>query len=467
MKQLNPEQQKNVKRLINEYEAMSQKGTVLFHEETVFIDMIDILEEEGKWQKAATFADDAISQHPFSTDLYLRKAELLLNRNMIDECLVTIDRAELFAPLNTDLRILRAELLTTKGEFEEALSVLDELKGKTSLLELSDIFFIESQIYEDLKDFGAMFRSLRRCLLTNPENTEGYTSMLLLVEKRGNYKESFELHNKLIDTNAYNWKAWLNLGFALRGMGKVQEAIDAFEYVFAIDESCKIAYMEAGDLLIEKEDYTRALYVYENAIFNTHEDAEIMQQLGFCYEKLKDYKTALIFYTRALEFDSQDADVYFRIGECVKSQGQYKKAIEAYHKALKLDAQRENFHAALADAYLKSDQLSNALFSFRKAAYLAPDDVTYWLHYTYFLLNIGQEKMALRALEMADLNCGASEIEYCRVACLYQMGKQNEALYRLGEVLQCDFETHKSLFQWRPELAKNTDMQAVIMAFSH
>ncbi len=467
MKQLNPEQQSYVKTLVKEYEVMSQKETVSFYEETVFIGMIDILEEEGKWQKAVAIADAAITHHPFSADLFLRKAELLLNRNMIDECIVTIDRAELFAPTNTNLRILRAELLTAKGEFEEALSILDELKGKTSLQDLSDIFFMEAHIYEDLRDYAAMFRSLRRCLLTNRANTEGYNSMLLLVEKKSYFKESIEFHNKLIDQDAYNWRAWLNLGFALRGSGKIDDAIDSFEFTFAIDKSCKMAYMEAADLLIEQKKYSHALYVYENAIFNTQEDGELMLQIGYCYEKLKEYKTANAYYQRALEFEPDDANIYYRMGKCANSLGQYHEAIRSFREAIKYDGHREDFYAGMADAYFQSDQLSNALFSYRKAAYLAPEDVGYWLRYTYFLLNIGQEKMALRALEMADINCGAPELEYCRVACLYQMGKQHEALYRLGEVLQCDFETHKSLFQWRPELAKNTDMQAVIMAFTH
>ena len=465
MKQLNPEQQTYVKNLVKEYEAMSQKETVSFYEETVFVGMIDILEKEGKWQKANRLADAAIAQHPFSAVLYLRKAELLLNRNMIDESLVTIDRAEIFAPNNIRLHMLRAELLSTKGEFVEALSILDGIKSKANLTELSEVFLIEAEIYEDLRDFQAMFRSLRRCLLTNRNNVEGYTSMLLLVEKKGLYKDSIEVHNKLIDQDAYNWRAWLNLGFALRGINKYEEAIEAYEYAFGIEQTCKMAYMEAADLMLEKGHYARALYVYENAIFYTREDGEIMRQLGFCYEKLNDYKTAQIFYNRSLEFDTDEAEVYFRMGECYKAQGLFEKAIKVYRQAIKLEPHREDFHAGLADAYFHNDHLSSALFSYRKAAYLAPDDVTYWLRYTYFLLNIGQVKMALRALDNAEINCGAPEIEYCRIACLYQLGKKSEALYRLGEALQCDYDLHKSLFTWRPELAANKEMQEVIMAF--
>lgn len=465
MKQLNPERQNNVKRLIKEYEAMSQKGTVSFFEETVFIDMIDILEQEGKWQKATKIADVAISQHPFSTDLYLRKAELLLNRNMIDECLVTIDRAELFDPFNVNLRILQAELLTAKGAFEDALSVLNVLKDKSTTEELSEIYLTEAYIYEYLKNSKAMFRSLKQCLLINPDNTDAYTTLLLLIEKTGFFKESALLHNKLLDIDAYNWRAWLNLGFALRGMEKTQEAIDAFEFAFAIDEGCKIAYMEAADLLIEQREFNKAIFVYENAVFNTHIDADILQKMGFCYENINDFKTAYLCYERALEFDPNDAETYYRIGECAKVQNHYSKAIYSFKKAVELTPEREDYHTALAEVYVKSDQLSNAYFSFRKAAHLAPENVTNWLHYTYFLLDIGQEKMAMRAIEMADINCGAPEIEYCRVACLFQMGRKKEALYKLSEILQYDYDSHKSLFKWRPELAENKDLQAVIMAF--
>jgi tetratricopeptide (TPR) repeat protein len=459
------EPKSSIKQILSEYEVMSQKGTASFHEETVFIQMIDLLEEEGKWQRALKMSDAAISQHPFSADLFIRKAELLLNRNMIDECLVTIGKAEVFAPANIHLLLLKADLISAKGNHEDALSIIEAAKSIATFEDVSEVFLTEAHIYEDMHNFREMYQSLSRCLQADPNHTEGYDTMLKLVLRKAYFKDSIGLHNKLIDENAYNWQAWRNLGFALRGVHKIDEAIEAFEFAFAIEDSCKIAYMEAAEMLIEKEQYLRALYIYENAIFNTHEDAEIMKQLGYCYEKLKEYKTAQVFYERSLEYDAEYEDSFYRMGECAILQGQWQKAVDYFKKAIKLNPHREEFHAGLAEAYFHTDQLSKALFSYRKAAYIAPDDITYWMRYAYFLINIGQEKMALRVLLQAEMYCGGPEIEYCRVACLYQMGKQSEALYLLGEALQCDYDTHKTLFRWRPELAKNEEMQRVIMAF--
>jgi tetratricopeptide (TPR) repeat protein len=457
--------QNQLEDLLSQYEVMSQKGVVSFHEEAVFMDMIDWLENGGQWHKATSLAEVAITQHPFSTDLYLRKAELLLNRNMIEECLVTIGQAEIFAPFNVSLRLLRAELLSSKGDSIEALELLDQLKGKTNLEELSDVFLAEAGIYEDLKDKQAMLRSLRRCLMTNPRNTEGYMKMLFLVEKTGYYQDSVQFHNKLIDKNAYNWQAWLNLGMAYRGLGKKYEAIEAFEFTFAINEKSSMAYLEAADLLIDLGEIQRAKLVYEVAIFNTKESPELLSQLGYCHQLLGNYKVAIDFFERVLEIDKSDSDAFFHIGECAKALKQLTKAIDSYKKAIKLENEREEYHVGLAEAYLLSDQLPNAKASYRRAANIACDDVTYWLRYAYFLLNIGEIKAAMRVLDKADMYAGGTEIEYCRIACLYAMGKKKEALYKLGEALQCDYDMHKTLFNWQPELAENADMIAVVKAF--
>ncbi len=457
--------QNQLEHLLNEYEVMSQKGAVSFHEEAVFMDMIDLLENGGQWHKATSLAEAAITQHPFSADLYLRKAELLLNRNMIDECLVTIEQAEIFAPCNVNLRILRAELLSAKGAFMEALEVLDQLKSQTNLTELSEIFLTEALIYEDLKDKPAMFRSLRRCLVSNPDNTEGYMKMLFLVEKCGYHTQSIAFHNKLIDKNAYNWQAWLNIGMAFRGLHKNHEAVEAFEFTFAINEQCTMAYLEAADLLLEMGDFERARLVYEVAIFNTIETPELLLPLGYCHQLLGNYKVAIDFYERVLEFDKSDSDAYYHIGECANSLQQWAQAIDAYKKAIKLSNNREDYHAGLADVYFQTDQLANALSSYRRAANIGCDDVTYWLRYAYFLINIGQLKSAMRVLDKADMYAGGTEIEYCRIACLYEMGKKKEALYKLGETLQSDYDMHKTLFDWQPHLADNADLVAVIKAF--
>ncbi len=465
MEHLNSNQRMHVKQVLSRYEAMSQKGTVLFTEETVFLQMIDFCDTEGKYRIALRIVEDAIAQHPFSVNLYLRKAHLLLNQHKIAESLVTIEQAEIFAPRHLNIGLLHAELLALHGRHTEALDILADLKEGTITEERSEIYLVEAQLYEDLGKYPKMFDSLRRCLTLNCSNIEAYEKMIWATEYSQRYAESVDFHNRLLDRNAYNWRAWLNLGFAQEALENIQEAIDAFEYAFAIDEKCRAAYMEAGELHIQLGDYQRAQYVYESAIFNTNEDALLLQKLGFCAEKTGNLHTALQFYQRSMELDPDDAQTYFHLGECYKGLGKRQKAIDAYLRAVAIDSRKEEYHLAIAEVYWQTEQYGKALSSFRKAAFTAPEDVHYWLRYAGFLYSVGQEKKALSVLQDAQNYAFGAEIEYCQIACLMSLGRRGEALYRLSEALVENFDKHTTLFSWQPELAENADFQSIINGY--
>jgi tetratricopeptide (TPR) repeat protein len=220
-------------------------------------------------------------------------------------------------------------------------------------------------------------------------------------------------------------------------------------------------------MFIEQGNTTRALLTYENAIFNTQEDPEIFKELGRCHAKLGNYHAALSFYERSLELNKKNPETYFLIGESTKQLKWEQKAIEAYSTAIKLDGQNEFYHTGLASAYFQMGEFSQALFSYRRACYIGFDDITNWLRYTYFLLNIGQVKMAQKALVKAEEYAGGVEIDYVRIACLYLSGKKEEAAYQLGDmdVASDSIEMLKSEFEWQPEAAENPDAIRVLMTF--
>ncbi len=465
MRHANSDQQMSVKLLVSSYLELSQKGTVPFIEETVFQQMVDLCNEEGNWRRALRFATEGIAQHPTCADLYLRKAQLLLNQHKIEESLVTILQAETFAPSHINVRLLHAELLAVKGETDAALAVLNATKEFASRSERSEILLVEAQIFGDLGRFKDMFESTRRALLADPSNTEGYEKMLWATEYTQRFEQSIQLHNQLLDRDAFNHHAWLNIGFAQEAKGEFEEAIVAFEFAFAINEKCQAAYMEAGALHLQKGDYLRAIYVFENAIFNTEETANLLLNIGLCYQKMGDLKAAKAAFIRALELDKNDHETHFRLGECAFLEGKFTKAVGFHLRATALNCRKEEYFAALGDAYFALENYSHALSSYRKAAFIAPDDVNCWVRYAGFWLRVGQEKKALRVLENAEIYTFGAEIEYCRIACLFSMGKHSEAMYRLTEALQMDFDKHETILTWQPNLAEDADFKAVVKSF--
>jgi tetratricopeptide (TPR) repeat protein len=456
-----------VERYILEWNEMSQKKAYRFIEKTVYLEMIDHLANSGHWQRATAMINQAMTQHPHSPDLYLRKAELLLNCNMIAECIVTIQEAETFAPSNVQLRLFRAEIALAQGAFVEALEILDETKLAAGPEELSEVFFLEANVYEIVRDPKAMLKSLRRCIWTNAYNTEGYEKFFNSIGKQAYTKEAIEFYNKILDRDAYNWLAWMYLGLTLRAEDKIEDAIDALEFAYAIEPTCSIAYTEVADMFIEQGNITRALLTYENAVFNLQEDPDILKELGRCHAKLENFHAAMSFYERSLELDKNNPEVYFLMGECARQLKWGQKAVDAYLMAIKMDSQNDLYHTGLAAAYFDTNELSQALFSYRRACYIGAEDVTNWLRYIYFLFNIGQVKMAQKALVKAEEYAGGIELDYVRIACLYMTGQKEEAAYQLGDmdVASDSLEMLKSEFTWRPEVAENPDAMRVLMTF--
>ena len=97
MQQHNYDKQHTLNDLIFEYEAMSQKGTVGFYEETVFSRIIDYYESESSIDLALEAVDKALSQHFYSTTLYCRKAELLAIQKQEKAALSAIQQAEVLS----------------------------------------------------------------------------------------------------------------------------------------------------------------------------------------------------------------------------------------------------------------------------------------------------------------------------------------------------------------------------------
>ena len=152
--------------LISEYEAMSQKGTVGFYEETVFLNLVEYYHEAELFGKALEVIDHAINQHAYSSTFHKKKAQILLEKGCASQAIECLDQAALFAPSELDIILLRVECLNILGYYNEAHELLSEMESKNSCdKELSEIYLSKAILYESKQDFEKMFEALRSSIL--------------------------------------------------------------------------------------------------------------------------------------------------------------------------------------------------------------------------------------------------------------------------------------------------------------
>lgn len=453
--------------LVSAYEAMSQKGTVAFHEETVFSKLIDYYETTEDFGKALEVTQHAMSQHPYTAAFYLRKAELLLLTGQDDQALNTLTEAEMYSPSETEILLLRAEILAAKESFQEALCILDTLKDNANPNDLASIYLIESHVFERQQRFNEQYDALKAALLADPGCREALEDIYLCVEFCQNYRDSARLHQKLTDMNPYSELAWYNLGHAFHALGELEKAAEAFEFAFLIDENFEFAYRDLAEIFIETGQYQQALNCLEEAECNENitPDSNMLSRMGFCLEKMEDYDAAKVYYFKALKVNPDNHEVHYRLGECYVHETKWKQAIGCYCKAIALNSRLEEYHAALGAAYYQTGDHEKAIDCYQKATEVAPEEPTYWLQFATFLMDIGAEGEAYRILEEAEIYSYGPQLVYCRATCLILMGRRKEGLYWLGEALADEPEAHSCIFDFVPELENDQEVLRIIESY--
>lgn len=119
--------------------------------------------------------------------------------------------------------------------------------------------------------------------------------------RKTNYDQAIShyLHSlEILDTN---FDSWYNLGVSYHYSGRLNEAMEAYQKVVAIDSTHVNAWNNIGSLQFNmSKDYNLAKASFEKvvSIDSTHADA--LTNLGACYHNQGDLETAVIYYHKAL-----------------------------------------------------------------------------------------------------------------------------------------------------------------------
>lgn len=406
----------------------------------------------------------ALEQYPYSVHFYLKKADFLLSQNQIQEALDIIDEAAGLSPDNFEVLILSIEALTLLGQIELAGRLLDELPSPVDKEQQADYYYAQAFWHERRYEFERMYFFLRAALEICPTHQRSLEKMVIAVEMNQRYQDSVELHEQIIDIDPYNYQAWFNLGQALVFTGNYERALEALEYAYIINSHFELAYREFIDLSFELDHYQQTLRCYEDLTAHFLLDGEDFQKMARCYWHLGRYQKAQTCFNQSIKLDGLDDETYFYLAECLTEQEQYILAIRYFTKAIELDDSREEYFAARGEAYFLINNHSAAEADFIRATQRGPESGYLWVQYCSFLMQCGQADKALQILsDQQDIE--DIEMLYCRVACLFMIGKRKEAKYWLVEALSEDYDSHPILFDLIPDLEMDTDITSIIAGY--
>lgn len=451
--------------LVSEYEMALQRGEAAFYDEATFLQLIDYYADETRMDRALEVAEEAIACHDFSASLYIRKASLLIRTRQEEDALHLLDRAEVLSPNALDVHLLRAEAMIFLGEHSEALLILDDLKEQADVSKLSSVYVTESLLYEKLELYDRMFYALEAALSENPSNQDALERLWLCVELSKKYEESVRLHERILDHDPYAYIAWYNLGHAYAYLGRYEDAIEAYEYAYLINERFEFAYRDCAEICFEMKYYEQALKCYQEVLEHFAPDSDLYLRIGQCYQHFGNMRKARNYFVQAALLDPVNDEVFFHIAQCYVAKQEWGKAVRFYQKAINIEDKREEYFAGIAEAYQQLGRYEEAEHHFREATDIAPEQVQCWFKYANFLIEKGDSETALDLLDEAENYTVGVELLYCRIACLFKMEKRMDALHLLNEQLEQDIAMYHLLFELLPELENDQAVSAIVASY--
>ena len=451
------EKQTGLDVLVFEYEVASQKGAVPFFEETVFCALADYFEKIRQLGKAHSILSDGLTQHPHSSELYLRRAELLLQNGELEEGRHWLERAANILPDQFRATLARAEAFCHHRNADAALLCLREIRQKPAPKPRAS-----EEILSHLKEISQKFRRLRDILLHEPGNEGALAELWLCVELSGQFAQSAALHARLIDIYPYNSRAWFNLGSAWENLKKTDDALEAYEYSYLIDPDFRDGYEAFGKLASESGHHKQAIRAYKEMMQRLGEDGETLVLLGKCHDLLGNSTRARQLFRRATILDDTCSEAFYRLGEFAAREGQLATAISHFSQALYWDNENEDYHLAIAEAYAATGVPKKAVSHFKKSLMLCCGVPKFWLSFANFYAQSGNWKKALSVLEDGLLNSYGAEMAFFHAAMLFQLGRRAEGFEQLEAAMGSDAEKHESFFRYSPDLKSDADILACI-----
>jgi tetratricopeptide (TPR) repeat protein len=398
--------------------------------------LIDFFEANSDRENALLACDISTTLYPFSSMLFLRKAELLVDQKKYGQALKVLDQIDEIDPNNIECIFLKSDIYLEQNRFSEAVDILEKHADSFESVDKTDILLELSEIYDELEEFDKVYATLKRILMYEPTNEDALLRICFWAEINNKHEDSIVLHQQLLDETPYNAMAWYNLGVAYQGIKLYEKAIDAYEYCLAIDDKFEYAYRNMGDAYMQLKEYNKAIEVLEMHLTIAKPEDVILDAIGYCWDKQKEYTKARQYYRKASQLNPQDDQIFYKIGETYTKEAQWEKAIKAYSVALHINKNNASYCMALGNCLMEMGTHKEALVCYLNAVQLRPDIKSTWQSLVKALYVAGFYDEALSHITIAENHYAYKvEFEYYRAVVLLALGKTKEAVLSLEYAL--------------------------------
>ncbi len=462
----NREDREELKELIRQYQNLKQGRSHAFLEEDSFERIIDYFDDKDDLDEALSATETGLEQFPYSSQLMIKKADLLLAARKYAQALEILEVAGLYDSSDVNLYILKTDAYLALDQQPKAVELLEAALQLFDGEERLDLLFELADVYDDYEEFDKVFDCLKLLLLDEPNNEEALYKICFWTDFTGRNEESIKLHQDIIDEFPYNEIAWFNLAAAYQGLKLYEKAIDAYQYAVAIDEKFDYAYRNMGDAYLRLRKYKDAIEVLEKVLELSRPEYVIYEAIGHCFHRMGNFAQARFHYKKAVHLNPDDSKLHYKIGVTYMLEDQWQSAVKHLENAMRIHRNIPDYNLAMGECKMNLLQFKDAIISFGNVVRSKPRNTAGWdaLIRCLFKAEYFEEAMeqCLAALKATD---GKPVFIFYYSAALFSSGKTKEGILQLETAMSKAPKLLKKFVALNPGILQNNQVVDVLARY--
>ncbi|MBZ0302406.1 MAG: tetratricopeptide repeat protein, partial [Anaerolineae bacterium] len=253
-----------------------------------------------------------------------------------------------------------------------------------------------SQTYEIVFGQPAVLEVTGPALEARELMDKGYS-----LTELGRLEEALKAYDSAIALKPdYAW-AWARRGRTLRVLGRYDEALDCYDRALESQPNYAFAWNGKGIVLERMGKIQQALACYERAAEINPSDVWHWCNQADVLLSMNRHREAIPLLEKALQQDPAHPNSWAKLGQVYRLLQEYPESIKAYEQAIRLAPEYAWAHNGYGLSLKLNGQLEQALLSFKRAARYDPNEVWHWYNVVETLILLRQYEEAVHPAQRA------------------------------------------------------------------
>ncbi len=432
----------------DEFKSILQRyEDALEQEENVFLDseeltsIAEYYQAQGDTAKGLAAAEYALELYTGATAplLFLARVALLHDNNP-EKALDIVEQIEDKSDL--DYFYLKAEIMIVENHVAAADLYLEECYQQVADSDRPDFLLDTATLFADYEQTDMVEKWL---LKSDETDHPDYRELQARIEYlRGNFAESEEILNGLIDENPYSALYWDLLAIVQLAQEHYNDSMTSSEYAIAINPKDDEALLNKANVLIRLNNFEEALRYYErySEVCPMKEAGELYQ--GECLLNLNRTREASFHLLMAEKLAPREsphlAEIYQYLAFCFCKAGNTDDALAYIDKTQTVPCNHNEMLVVKGYVLLSGNRIEEATQCFSKAMTQSGGANTVMMRIAMALYDNNYIDMAYNLLgELMEKNDHQLNYGYAYLAvCAHDLGKREEYLRYLKTAVERD-----------------------------